>query len=81
MRKTYSDGSTESKSYGCCTLDSSTDRQGITTYSKVGNRSIRTRQGMGESTQIVGTKCLGAASEPIAGGSPCQHQSLRSPDA
>ncbi|MCB1099985.1 MAG: RHS repeat protein, partial [Verrucomicrobiae bacterium] len=53
--KTYSDGSTESKSYGCCTLDASTDRQGITTtYSKVGDRSIRTRQGMGEATEVVG---------------------------
>ena len=54
-QKTHSDGSTESKSYGCCNVDAVTDQQGVTTsYGKIGNRAIRSRQGMSEVTEITG---------------------------
>ena len=53
--RTYSGGTTETTSYGCCHIEATKDRQGVTTsYTKTRNSSMRSRLGITDGVQTVG---------------------------
>ena len=53
--KTHADGTTETTSFGCCHVETTKNREDITTtYAKLGNRSMRSRLGMGDYSEVTG---------------------------
>ena len=53
--KTHADGTTETTSFGCCHVEATKNREDITTtYAKLGNRSMRSRLGMGDYSEVTG---------------------------